>query len=784
MLDLKAGGVRQSWAIPGNFRCCEILLPGLSSRGPFLSKIRLRTKFLLSLLAISAGLTTATLLIVSYSVRTRVRENIREDVRNSVNNYRSFQIQQETALTRSAALLANLPNVRALMSTEDAVTIEDASADVFKLSGSDLLVLANRSGNVVAVRAGASGLDAASAQSQLRQSLQRSESKDWWFGGGHLYQVWIQPIYFGPSSQNMTVGLLVLGHEVNQRAASEFASVASSEVAFSYQDEPVASTLGPTLQSELARHIRGQGLSGDPQEIQLGSELYVAKTVNLSLEGGPVVSLTVLKSLDQATLFLNELNHVLVGLGLISILGGSLLVFWISHTFTKPLEGLVAGVRALGQGDFSYPLDARSGDEVAEVTDAFVRMRASLESTQQEQRQLEERLRQAHKMEAVGRLAGGVAHDFNNLLTIIRGNTDLLKDREGADAFHQKCVDQIQKAAGRAVSMTRQLLAFSRMQVLQPRVIDLNNVVAEMGKMLPRLIGEHIEYSFSPDSNLASVKADAVQIEQVILNLAANARDAMPRGGKLSVHTVNTTMDEAEAAKRPPMAPGRYVLLSVSDTGQGMDEATKLHIFEPFFTTKELGKGTGLGLATVYGVVKQSGGFIWVDSAPGAGTTFEIYLPQAVETPAKAEPEEKAEPTARGSETVLVVEDEAGVRELACQFLRVKGYSVLEAEGGPAALELARRHSGVIHLLLTDMVMPKMNGAELAEQLVTLRPGIRIAFMSGYSEFSRGDLGKGFPEAPVLQKPFSPATLVEIVREALTRPAAVAARAESELHVT
>jgi signal transduction histidine kinase len=784
MLDLKAGGVRQSWAIPGNFRCCEILLPGLSSRGPFLSKIRLRTKFLLSLLAISAGLTTATLLIVSYSVRTRVRENIREDVRNSVNNYRSFQIQQETALTRSAALLANLPNVRALMSTEDAVTIDDASADVFKLSGSDLLVLANRSGNVVAVRAGASGLDAASAQSQLRQSLQRSESKDWWFGGGHLYQVWIQPIYFGPSSQNMTVGLLVLGHEVNQRAASEFASVASSEVAFSYQDEPVASTLGPTLQSELARHIRGQGLSGDPQEIQLGSELYVAKTVNLSLEGGPVVSLTVLKSLDQATLFLNELNHVLVGLGLISILGGSLLVFWISHTFTKPLEGLVAGVRALGQGDFSYPLDARSGDEVAEVTDAFVRMRASLESTQQEQRQLEERLRQAHKMEAVGRLAGGVAHDFNNLLTIIRGNTDLLKDREGADAFHQKCVDQIQKAAGRAVSMTRQLLAFSRMQVLQPRVIDLNNVVAEMGKMLPRLIGEHIEYSFSPDSNLASVKADAVQIEQVILNLAANARDAMPRGGKLSVHTVNTTMDEAEAAKRPPMAPGRYVLLSVSDTGQGMDEATKLHIFEPFFTTKELGKGTGLGLATVYGVVKQSGGFIWVDSAPGAGTTFEIYLPQAVETPAKAEPEEKAEPTARGSETVLVVEDEAGVRELACQFLRVKGYSVLEAEGGPAALELARRHSGVIHLLLTDMVMPKMNGAELAEQLVTLRPGIRIAFMSGYSEFSRGDLGKGFPEAPVLQKPFSPATLVEIVREALTRPAAVAARAESELHVT
>ena len=590
--------------------------------------IRLRTKFLMSLLAISAGLTAATLLIVSYSVRKRVRENIREDVRNSVANYQSFQAQQEEALSRSAALLANLPNVRALMTTEDAATIEDASADVWKLSGSDLLVLANRTGNVVALRASASGLDSVTAQGLLRQSLDRSESKGWWFGGGHLYKVRIQPIYFGSPSQNMTVGLLAVGHEVNQRAAKEFASVASSEVAFNFEGAPVASTLTPTLQSELARriHDHAQGSSGDSQEIQLGSELYLAKTVNLSPEGGPLVSLTVLKSFDKATLFLGELNHVLMGLGLFSVLAGSALVFWISHTYTKPLAGLVAGVRALGQGDFSYPLDTRGGDEVAEVTDAFVRMRASLESTQQEQKQLEERLRQAHKMEAVGRLAGGVAHDFNNLLTIIRGNSDLLKDREGSDSFHQKCVEQIQRASGRAVSMTRQLLAFSRMQVLQPRVIDLNGVVSELGKMIPRLIGEHIEYSFSPDPKLASVKADPGQIEQVILNLAANARDAMPRGGKLSVLTTNVSVDEREAVKRQPMTPGQYILLSVSDTGHGMDEATKTHIFEPFFTTKELGKGTGLGLATVYGIVKQSGGFIWVDSSPGAGTTFEIYL--------------------------------------------------------------------------------------------------------------------------------------------------------------
>jgi len=756
--------------------------------GPNVNKLRLRTKFLLSLLAISAGLTAATLLIVSYSVRKRVRENIREDVRNSVSNYQSFQRQQEESMARAAALLANLPNVRALMSTEDAATIKDASSDIWKLSGGDLLVLANRSGNVVAVQASSAGLDPVTAQGMLRQSLDHRESNGWWFGGGHLYEVWIQPIYFGSPSQDTSIGLLALGHEVNQRAAGEFASVASSEVAFSFEGAPVASTLNAALQSELTRRLREQvqPASDEVQEIQLGSERYLAKTVSLSQEGGSRVSLTVLKSFDKATVFLSGLNDVLMGLGLFSILVGGTLVFWISHTYTRPLAALVAGVRALGQGDFSYPLEmeTRAGDEVAEVTDAFVRMRSSLESTQQEQRQLEERLRQAHKMEAVGRLAGGIAHDFNNLLTIIRGNSDLLKDREGADSFHQKCVQQIQKASGRAVSMTRQLLAFSRMQVLQPRVMDLNGVVVEMGKMLPRLIGEHIEYSFSPDPNLDSVKADPTQIEQVILNLAVNARDAMPRGGKLTVRTSNILVNEADASKRPPMIPGQFILLSVNDTGHGMDEATKARIFEPFFTTKEIGKGTGLGLATVYGVVKQSGGFIWVESSPGVGTTFEIYLPQVAGKGTNQETEEKPSMIPGGSETILVAEDEAGVRELACQFLRVKGYTVLEAEGGIEALVVSRSHPGPIHLLLSDMVMPKMSGGELAVQLKAARPDMCVAFMSGYSEFSRGDIGKEFPEAPVLQKPFSPASLVEIVRQALGRPASSTSREVSELHVT
>ncbi len=315
--------------------------------------------------------------------------------------------------------------------------------------------------------------------------------------------------------------------------------------------------------------------------------------------------------------------------------------------------------------------------------------------------------------------------------------------------------------------MTRQLLAFSRMQVLQPRVIDLNSVVAEMGKMLPRLIGEHIEYSFCADSHLASVKADPGQIEQVILNLAVNARDAMPQGGKLGVKTCNISIDALEAAKRPPMTPGQYALLTVTDTGHGMDESTKAHIFEPFFTTKEMGKGTGLGLATVYGIVKQSGGFIWVVSAPGDGTTFEIYLPQAEGVAAHPLAEPKVPEIPRGSETILVAEDESGVRELACQFLRVKGYTVLEAKDGLEALEIAEKFPGVIHLLLSDMIMPRMNGGELSRRLKRIRPEIRVAFVSGYSEYASGDPGQSQPEGPVLQKPFSPVSLVEIVREAL-----------------
>jgi CheY-like chemotaxis protein len=310
------------------------------------------------------------------------------------------------------------------------------------------------------------------------------------------------------------------------------------------------------------------------------------------------------------------------------------------------------------------------------------------------------------------------------------------------------------------------LLAFSRMQVLQPRVVDLNAIIVEMGKMLPRLIGEHIEYSFVPDAKLSAVKADPGQIEQVVMNLAVNARDAMAEGGRLQVRTANVDLSTEQAAKHPSMVAGKYSRISVSDSGHGMDEKTKAQIFEPFFTTKDVGKGTGLGLATVYGIVKQSGGFIWVDSAPGKGATFEIYLPATTAALEAANEAERRQDLPRGSETILLVEDETGVRELASEFLGGAGYKVLEGHDGVDGLQVSERYSGEIHLLLADMVMPRLSGKELARRVRLKRPGIRVVLMSGYSEFN-ADGGSDNDNFAALAKPFSMKSLIEKMNEVL-----------------
>ncbi len=381
--------------------------------------------------------------------------------------------------------------------------------------------------------------------------------------------------------------------------------------------------------------------------------------------------------------------------------------------------------------------------------------------------QSEKQLRQAQKMEAVGRLSGGIAHDFNNLLGVIIGYSESLEARLDQNEPLRKSAEEIKKAGQRAASLIRQLLAFSRQQVLEPKVLDLNAVVAEVEKMLRRVIGEDIELTTVLDPATARVKADQGQIEQVIMNLAVNARDAMPEGGKLTIETANAALDEGLARHSPYVRPGPYVLLAVSDTGIGMDAETQVHIFEPFFTTKELGKGTGLGLATVYGVVKQSGGYIWVYSEPGKGTTFKVYLPRVDEVVPAARVDARSALSSQGWETILLVEDEEPLRALTGGLLVESGYNVLVADSGAQALELAERHEGPIHLLLTDVVMLGMSGLRLAEKLVAARPETRVLYMSGYADRAIDRHGILAPGTLLLQKPYARDSLIRKVREAL-----------------
>ncbi len=385
-----------------------------------------------------------------------------------------------------------------------------------------------------------------------------------------------------------------------------------------------------------------------------------------------------------------------------------------------------------------------------------------------ETRMLELQLRQAQKMEAIGRLAGGIAHDFNNLLMVISGYSEFLLERLGPDPRLRGPAQEISNATERATSLTRQLLAFSRKQMLTPKVLDLNEVVAENLKMLTRMIGEDIDLVMVPGPALGAIRADPGQIDQVIMNLAVNARDAMPQGGKLTIETANLTLDENFVRTRAPLTAGNYVMLAISDTGIGMDTDTQSHIFEPFFTTKGA-KGTGLGLSTVYGIVKQSGGFIFVDSQPRRGTIFRAYFPRVDgREDAVAAQDSPGLPRAeRGHETILLVEDEINLRHLARQYLETHGYKILEAEDGAAALQIVDGHKGTIDLLLTDVIMPGMNGRELAARIIKLLPAVRVLYMSGYTENAIGHDGMLDAGINLLQKPFSLPALKDRVREVL-----------------
>ena len=518
----------------------------------------------------------------------------------------------------------------------------------------------------------------------------------------------------------------------------------------------------------------GSALGSDPTQ---GRVLFTRPLPGW--DGRPVARLLVRNDSETIRDLIESSHHLLALLVVFAVVLLAVLAALLQWWVSRPLRLISQTLKTEHLG----PVAKLRGDGsefggVAKLIEAFFGQRESLlaeiverKSAQEALRLSGEQLRQAQKMEAVGRLAGGVAHDFNNLLTAILGYAELIALRRDLDPATHQNIEMIQKAGRQAAAVTHQLLAFSRKQVLQPRVIDLNALVADFEKILKRVIGEHIELDVQARADCGRVRADPNQIEQVILNLGVNARDAMmPRGGRLTIRTTNLTLDGGAARRlSPEMSGGPYVLMEVGDTGSGMDEEVKSKIFEPFFTTKGPGKGTGLGLATVYGIVKQSGGTVAVDSVPEEGSTFRIYLPMADGEVEEARPKTVApmHRSTRKAETLLIVEDEEIVRMLVCQVLSDQGYDVLCAAHGGEALRLSAEHPGKIALLVTDVVMPQMGGLELARRLLAERSEMKVLYVSGYSESDMSEQGILAADLEFLEKPFTPQAISRKVKELL-----------------
>lgn len=721
---------------------------------------QLRTELLLSFVLLTVGLTCVTLVVVRSNAQAHAQQQIEQSTRNAALIFQAMQRQELMALSRKADLLATL----ALIRNGDATVVTAASDDPWKTDDCNLFVLADKSGIITALRSSESEFSTASAQELLRRSVKRGEGSGWWSDGKNLYQVVLQPLY-GAAGKKDTRGFVVVGRLIDDSVAAELGRIASSDVVFRSGGATAISTLAPLQEIELERQLPNHS---DASQITLGGERFFVGYLDLSGGLPPSASLLFLKSYGPTDAYLQRLDQLLLKIALVTIFLGAGLIYLISDTVTRPLASLVRGVQALERGDYTYPLDSGGHNEMARLSLAFDAMRRALQANAAEKDQLESQLRQAQKMDALGRLAGGVAHDFNNLLTVIRGHSELLLDRIlPGDSLHNHS-QQILKTADRAASLTRQLLAFSRMQVLQAKVLDVNDLIADLGKLLRRLVREDIEFSLRLGDSLGRFKADPGQLEQVLLNLTVNSSDAMPLGGKLTIETQNVVVDESYARKLPTAQPGPYILVSVTDTGCGMDEATKARVFEPFFTTKDPGKGTGLGLATVYGVVKQSGGFIWLESEPGKGARFELYFPRTeAQTENNCAGGAYTEARAKSPrKTILIVEDEKEVRELASEFLSAAGYGVLTAEDGLEALATAERMGKSIHLVLTDMIMPRMRGVELGQRLRALLPRVKIAYMTGYLEKNEG-AEELLEDAFFLQKPFSREAVVNLVKHAV-----------------
>jgi signal transduction histidine kinase len=571
-------------------------------------KLRMRTKFLLSMLLISAGLTCTSLLLVRHSVQKQVRREIFADLRNSVGTFQNFQRERELTLTHSAELLADLPNLRALMTTQHEATIQDASSGLWRLAGSDLFVLADRTGHVVALHTASPGLTREMAQQSLAGTLSDESSGHWWFGGQHLYEVFLRPIYFGPAEENRLLGFLVIGYEIDDRLTSQVGRIAASQVAFYYGDAAVKTTLTPVQESELARQrvLHSASDASGAEEIQLGEERFLITSLELAGAKNPSVRLNVLKSYDQATAFLDSLNRLLLALGLAAVLGGSALVFFISHTFTRPLGNLVAGVRALERGDFTYALDAHGGDEVAEVTGAFNRMRDSLRKTQQE-------LLEAERLATIGRMASSISHDLRHSLAAIVANAEFLCESRLSSDQREELYQEVRVAVNQMTDLIDSLLEFSRTrESLRPTYGNVRDSV----ERVVQAIRSHPEFhpvriTLSQEGG-SSGWFDAKKLERALYNLLLNSCEAVvPESGR-----IHLGLNEVRGG----------VEIRVSDNGRGIPESIRGQLFEPFISHgKE--NGTGLGLTVVQKIVQDHGGDVIVEKTSAEGTVFRLLLP-------------------------------------------------------------------------------------------------------------------------------------------------------------
>ena len=718
----------------------------------------LRTKFMISLVLLSAGLSIASLVMVRDRVGRHVRDELVAALQNSAATFKEVQQVKDESAKTTAQLIANVPALKAMMTTSDPPTIQDASTDIWRRAGTALFALASPSGKLLALQKVGPAVAPAEVASSFSRSLSSARARDWWFIGGELYEVFLEPIFTGSESDPTLRGYVALGIPVDEALAAQVARIAEGQVAFRLGDRVIVSTFKGT-QAQGLDQLKLANSPSNGFDINIAGEHYLGTIVRMSDGSDQPVDVLMLKSYDRATSFLTTLDRLSIGIGCMAVILSLVFVFFISHTFTRPLADLVVGVRALGKGDFNYPLETSGKDEVAEVTRAFDKMRHNLQESQA-------RMVNAARMEAVGQLAGGIAHDFNNLITIIKGYTELLLVHSGPTEPVSGYVQQIQKAGDRASSVTRQLLAFSRRQVIQPQVIDISAIVTNMMKMLRVMIGEDVEVKVVSESDLRRVLADPGQVEQVLLNLGVNARDAMPKGGKLIIEMTNVDVAQKDIpAVFTGVHAGRFVRLAVTDTGCGMPPDVLAKIFQPFFTTKAAGKGTGLGLAIVYGIIKQCGGFIQVRSEIDKGTTFEVFLPETLQKPDLQMSAVAAwKFDGRGRGTILLVEDEQALRAMARDALRLQGYVVLEASDGYQGLNVFEGSGGRVDLVVSDIVMPQLGGLDMVDRMRKIRPDMKVLFMSGYSDRIDEITNANLAFVP---KPFTPDQLLKAIREIL-----------------